>query len=209
VTVSPETPPLIFATVEEASAALRDRGMRLSTARRLVLDALFAAEGPVSAVHLAGSLAIDPTSVYRNLEVFERHGLVRHIHLGHGPGLYVLFGRHDGEYLYCERCAMVTPVAPENLDPLRAHLRDRFGYEVRFTHFALVGLCAECSEQQHQSSRGEPRAETAGDGPHPIDPIDPDRPPSDAPAHAHMHSHGDHVHSHPHTHADGAGLHRH
>ena len=30
---------------------------------------------------------------YRNLDVFERHGLVQHVHLGHGPGLYVLVGR--------------------------------------------------------------------------------------------------------------------
>ena len=81
---------------------MRARGMRLSTPRRLVLEALFAAEGPVSAEQLARALGLDVTSVYRNLEVLERHGLIRHVHLGHGPGCMSLFGRDEVEYLYCD-----------------------------------------------------------------------------------------------------------
>jgi Fur family transcriptional regulator, ferric uptake regulator len=144
-TVAAQTPPLAFDTIEEAVRAVRLKGMRLSTARRLVLEALFAAEGPVSAGHLAQTLAIDESSVYRNLEVLERHGLIRHVHLGHGPGLYALVGRHEVEYLYCERCAKVAAVTPEQLDPVRKSIKQRFGYEARFTHFAIVGLCERCA----------------------------------------------------------------
>jgi len=36
---------------------------------------------------MASRLKLVPTTVYRNLEALERHGLVRHVHLGHGPGL--------------------------------------------------------------------------------------------------------------------------
>ncbi len=151
-TLAPDAPPLSFSTVEDAIAAMRARGMRLSTPRRLILEALFTAEGPVSASQLARTLAVEATSVYRNLEVLERCGLIRHVHLGHGPGLYVLFGRHQLEYLYCDRCAGVTPVSPEQLDPLRRHLRERFGYEVSFTHFALVGVCAGCAEPSRLAS---------------------------------------------------------
>jgi Fur family ferric uptake transcriptional regulator len=193
VTLAPHTPPLSFDTVADAVAELRRRGMRLSTARRLVLEALYGADGPVSALRLSELLGIDPTSVYRNLEALERHGLVRHIHLGHGPGLYVLCSREEREYLYCESCAKVTPVAPAALDPLRRRLRERFGYEVRFTHFALVGLCTDCAARprgagttpddatrdgvghRHPHHGGEAPAAGAGDQ---------------------MHSHGDYVHSH-------------
>jgi Fur family ferric uptake transcriptional regulator len=147
-TVAPETAPLVCETVEAAADELRERGMRLSTVRRLLLEALFAADGPVSAVHLSGTLSLDATSVYRNLEVLERHGLIRHVHLGHGPGLYVLHGRDEVEYLYCDRCTLLTPVDPAQLDPLRGYLQDGFGYEVRFTHFALVGVCAGCAHGQ-------------------------------------------------------------
>ena len=144
-TVAPQTPSLHFATIDEAIAAMRNRGLRLSTARRLVLEALFGADGAVTARQLARELKIDATSVYRNLELLERVGAVRHVHLGHGAGLYVLAGRHEQEYLYCERCETVTPLAVEELDPVRELITAQFGFRAQFAHFAIVGLCERCA----------------------------------------------------------------
>ena len=144
-TGAPHTPALQFTTLEQAIDALRERGMRLSTARRLVLEALFAADGPVSAIHLATALQVDESSVYRNLEVLERHGLVRHVHLGHGPGLYLLANRPPVQYLYCEECTAVTAVGPDELEPIRELIRERFGHHPDFTHFAIVGRCSRCA----------------------------------------------------------------
>jgi Fur family transcriptional regulator, ferric uptake regulator len=144
-TVAPDVPRLAAADPTEAIRRLRDSGLRLSTARRLIIEALFAAAGPVSAPRLALELSLDESSVYRNLELLERQGLTRHVHLGHGPGLYALVGRDDGEYLYCERCSRVTLLAPEELDSVRAELRERFGHHARFTHFAIVGACEGCA----------------------------------------------------------------
>ena len=146
-TVAPEAAPLACATLDEAVAVLRERGLRLTASRRLVLEALFAADGPISADHITRTLHLDVTSVYRNLETLERQGLVRHVHLGHGPGLYALLGRGEREYLFCERCGAVTALHPEQLDPVRDQLEDTFGHHARFTHFAIVGTCAGCAGQ--------------------------------------------------------------
>jgi Fur family transcriptional regulator, ferric uptake regulator len=146
-TEAPQTPALHFDTIDQAIEAMRERGLRLSTARRLVLEALFAADGPVSAQQLSRELAIDPTSVYRNLELFERLGVVRHVHLAHGAGLYDLAGRQQFEYLYCERCATVTAVAVGGLDPVRDLIKTQFGFDARFAHFAIVGTCQQCAAQ--------------------------------------------------------------
>lgn len=143
-TVAPDVRPLVVAEPAEAIQALRDRGLRISTARRLVVEALFAAAAPVSAPQLSRELGLEESSVYRNLELLERHGLARHLHLGHGPGLYALAGRDDAEYLYCERCHRVTALAPGELDGVRAEIRRRFGHAARFDHFAIVGVCADC-----------------------------------------------------------------
>jgi Fur family transcriptional regulator, ferric uptake regulator len=143
-TSAPNVEPLAFDDLPGAVNALRERGMRLSTSRRLVLEALFAAEGPVSAEQLAEQRELELTSVYRNLETLERLGIARHVHLGHGPGLYLLVGRGQREYLYCERCGTARMVDPEQLDQVRAQIRDRFGHEARFTHFPIVGTCVEC-----------------------------------------------------------------
>ncbi|MGO9961322.1 MAG: Fur family transcriptional regulator [Solirubrobacteraceae bacterium] len=144
-TDAPDSPRLTFADLDQAVDALRQRGLRLTTPRRLVLEALFTADGPVSAERLAITLRIELTSVYRNLETLEQHGLARHVHLGHGPGLYALVGRGEREFLSCARCGSVLTVTPEQLDPVRDQLRDLFGYEARFTHFAIVGLCPACA----------------------------------------------------------------
>ncbi|MGB0091030.1 MAG: transcriptional repressor [Solirubrobacteraceae bacterium] len=154
--------------------------------RRLVLEAFFAAEGPISAAHLAHTLSIDEPSVYRNLEVLERHGLIRHVHLGHGPGLYGLVGRHEVEYLYCEHCDKVTAVRPDQLDPIRKSIKKRVGYEARFTHFAIVGVCEQCAAHPSTSSVSD-RKSTPTDG------ISPVRSGGDE----NLHSHGDYLHSHP------------
>jgi Fur family transcriptional regulator, ferric uptake regulator len=147
-TIAPDAPPVAFADLEQAVSALRGRGLRLSSARRLVLEALFAADGPLSAERIAANSELDLASTYRNLETLERHGLVRHVHFGHGPGLYVLVGRGEREYLFCEHCREVQALAPERLDPVRERIGELFGYEARFTHFAIVGTCPRCAQRR-------------------------------------------------------------
>ena len=144
-TIAPDVPRLVADSPAEAIETLRASGLRISTPRRLVIEALFAADGPVSAAALSVELSLDESSVYRNLEVLEQRGLTRHVHLGHGPGLYVLAGRDDLEFLYCERCAKVTVLDGDALDPVREQIRSRFGHSARFTHFAIVGVCASCA----------------------------------------------------------------
>lgn len=144
-TGAPEVPRLRFENLDEAISEMRRRGLRLSTARRLVLQTLFAADGPVSAEYVARAGRIDEVSVYRNLDVLERCGLVHHVHLGHGPGLYVLLGRGEREYLFCDRCGAVGAVTPGQLNPVRELIEDLFGYAARFTHFPIVGVCARCA----------------------------------------------------------------
>jgi Fur family ferric uptake transcriptional regulator len=170
--------------------------MRLSTARRLVLDALFAADGPVSASYLAKALHVDESSVYRNLETLERHGVVRHVHLGHGPGLYTLVNRPEVHYLYCESCDAVTEAAPDELEPILQAIRDQFGHEPDFHHFAIVGRCRRCAGRPrgHEEQTGVPHQAEDHVHNHQVA----ERHPSEA--HRHLHSHGDYLHSHPHTH---------
>lgn len=220
-TVSPDVPPLVARTLGDAVAALRKRGLRLSTSRRLVLEALFAADGPVSAEYVARRSSLDAASVHRNFETLERHGLVRHVHLGHGPGLYALLGRGEREYLYCDRCGAVRALPAKDLDPVRKRIKERYGYETRFSHFAIVGRCGSCSAQV---PRGAPaQSSTPGERAKVDEPHEHDHPRSHRHQHGggvvhehahterdhehvdheHEHSHGDHVHAHQHVHQEG------
>jgi Fur family ferric uptake transcriptional regulator len=155
VTASHAAPAVAVPTLAAALQSLRDRGLRASSARRLVLGALFAADRPVSAGEIAAGMGgrlppCDVATVYRNLETLEAAGLVRHCHLGHGPGLYELAGRPRRDYLVCDSCGAVRAADPRTLAGLRSLLRDRLGFEPRFDHFPLIGLCAECNPDEEE-----------------------------------------------------------
>ncbi|MGI8845242.1 MAG: Fur family transcriptional regulator [Thermoleophilaceae bacterium] len=156
-TQAPRRAPLAFDDLDGVLAAIRERGGRVSTARRIVLEAVFAADGPVSAEYIADGLGgrvmrSDVTSVYRNLELLEELGVLRHVHLGHGPGLYALESQAGREYLVCERCGRVDAIDPSQLDGVRKQIREKFGFQAGFAHFPIVGLCAACATESHVGS---------------------------------------------------------
>ncbi len=147
----PHTGPVVQAPgVADAVAVMRERGLRVSSVRRLMLEALYASAEPMTAERLAGLVGgqtgTDVASIYRNLETLEQVGLVRHFHLGHSPGLYVRAGGGVREYLVCSSCHRTRAVEPEELDDVREALSRRFGWQADFTHDPIVGLCPECAD---------------------------------------------------------------
>ena len=149
-TVPHRTPPLAAQSVENAVALLRTKGLRVSSARRLVIEALFAADRPLTAEEIAAGLegwlpSSDLASVYRNLDTLEELGLVRHFHVGHGPGRYALASAGELEFVTCEQCGAFETVPPGRLDAARELIERETGYRPRFSHFPIVGTCAKCT----------------------------------------------------------------
>jgi Fur family ferric uptake transcriptional regulator len=154
-TLAPERTPAAIRDADDAFRLLRASGHRVSLPARLVLEALFDADRPVSADELAAlaDMELDASSVYRNLERLQQLGVVSHVHPGHGPGLYAVARGRDQEYLVCDRCHRLTPLDPGRLDPIRDSLRASFGHHAHFTHFPIHGVCARCATLE---SGGDP-----------------------------------------------------
>ena len=138
--------PIQVRDVDDVAEAVRRTGGRLTAARRAVVDALFAAEGPVPAEQIAAG-RLDLASVYRTLERLEELGVVRHVHLGHGAGVYALSRGSNRDYLVCERCGRVKTVSSAELERAREEIREATGYEPRFSHFPIHGLCQGCARK--------------------------------------------------------------
>jgi len=142
-------------TLDDALDVLQQRGRRLSAARRVILEVLFAADGPMTAEAIGAEIdgrppRSDRASTYRNLETLQELGLVTHVHLGHGPGLYALAGAGEREYLVCDRCHDVRAMPPRQLDEIRALVLERFAFQARFDHFPVFGLCAACAVEKRE-----------------------------------------------------------
>ena len=62
---------------------------------------------------------------------------------------YTLAASGDVEFVSCERCGAFEAVPPARLDRARTLIERETGYRARFSHFPLVGACADCLTQEH------------------------------------------------------------
>ena len=153
-TVAHRTEALLAPSLTAAVVALRTRGMRVSSTRRKLLETLFRAPRPLPADALAGGL--DLASVYRNLDALEAVGLVRHVHVGHGPGLYALAARRGTGYAACERCGRHVALAPDALAAVHDAVLSATGFASDFSHFPIVGVCPDCTADHGEEHHAHP-----------------------------------------------------
>jgi len=153
-TVAHRTDALLAPSLTAAVVALRTRGMRVSSTRRALLERLFRAPRPLPAEQLAGGL--DLASVYRNLDALEGVGLVRHVHVGHGPGLYALAGRPGNGHAACERCGLHVAIDRRGLDEIRSAVLRATGLASDFAHFPIVGICPDCAPHVRKEHHAHP-----------------------------------------------------
>jgi Fe2+ or Zn2+ uptake regulation protein len=145
--------------VEEVLSLLRARGGRVTTARRQLLEALFASAGHRTAEDLAAEIQarapdIHLSTIYRNLDELERLGVIVHTHLGHGPASYHLSSSAHG-HLVCERCGLTLEAPEELFASLSKGAEGRFGFHIDPRHFAVLGRCAGCSTSTRRPSSGD------------------------------------------------------
>ena len=133
---------------EDWRARLRERGYRLTPQRELILEAVdalgHATPDEVLAEVRKSSSALNVSTVYRNLEVLEELGLVRHAHLSDRAPTYHSVRDQEHFHLKCRNCHRVISVDPEVLEPLLARLRADHAFEADVGHLTVFGTCQEC-----------------------------------------------------------------
>jgi Fur family ferric uptake transcriptional regulator len=134
---------------------LRSEGLRITSARRAICEALASSQDEhLDAAELRGRAEersgkpIDQSTVYRTLDVLERLGVLHHVHLGHGPAIVHLSAETGHQHLVCERCSKTVDIPMGEVADAFDSLARTHGFSsVQGSHFALVGLCDECSNR--------------------------------------------------------------
>lgn len=138
-------------TADDLIAGLRTNGHRITAARRAVCRVVAAAGSQhltATDVHervLLDGTQVDQSTVYRTLEALEEAGLVRHGHLGHGPAVYHLSEEASHQHLVCSNCGRTVVIDGQQMSAITADIADWTGFVVDVDHFALAGLCSDCS----------------------------------------------------------------
>ena len=144
-----------FETIEDVLTGLRERGVRATNARRLLLAALFRDRKHRSVEELAGQVQaqapdVNISTIYRNLDELVRLGVIDRSYLGGGPAAYHLASARHG-HLVCEQCGAMTEVPSELFRGVTETLASRYGFAVDPHRFGAIGRCADC--QRHDADR--------------------------------------------------------
>jgi Fur family transcriptional regulator, ferric uptake regulator len=134
----------------ELKLALKQRGLRMTPQRQLILDAVASMHGHLSAEQVYQHVVrafpdVNISTVYRTLEVLEELGVVRHTHFHDGVAQYERTDEPQHHHMVCSRCGKDVEVELELLQPLAEQLKRRYGFEADLAHSAIVGLCRTCA----------------------------------------------------------------
>lgn len=127
----------------------RERGMRWTPQRRVVVEVLAGTDGHITGAELvercrAREPQTIPSTVYRTLDVLEELGLVRHGHGADGREEFHVGPKSAHGHLYCSSCGASWEIgAGQAAEIVRAFRRER-GFEVDLSHVTVVGLCNDC-----------------------------------------------------------------
>lgn len=129
---------------------LEKKGVRVTSIRMLVLDALMRASRTMSLADLETELeTVDKSSIFRTLEVFEANHLVHSIDDGTGSMKYEICEGEDSctvadmhTHFYCEMCHKTYC-----LKEINAPLVDLpEGFTVHSVNYIIKGICSSCRE---------------------------------------------------------------
>ena len=130
---------------------LRERGLRATPQRRLVLRAVselgHATPEQVCEFVQSESASLNLSTVYRALELLEGLGVVSHTHLQHGSPTYQVADHVDHLHLVCRRCGSITEADLALAGPLADSVAAGHGFRTDLSHLSLHGVCGQCQAQ--------------------------------------------------------------
>lgn len=128
---------------------LRNKGYRLTPQRELVLRAVErlghgTPDEILAAVHEESS-AVNISTIYRNLELLEELGLVRHAHLSDRAPTYHSARQPAHVHLVCRSCHVILEAPVDDVSTFTESLRAKHGFVTDVGHLTVFGRCAECA----------------------------------------------------------------
>ena len=132
--------------------ALKERGIRLTRQRRVILEVMDAAEQHLDVDQiLERAQKIDPevhlVTVYRTIDLLKKQGLIDELDLLHLRGdrhYYETHGPRDHIHVACLRCGKVREFESRLYEQLKAQIATDCDIQVTVTRTEVGGICNEC-----------------------------------------------------------------
>jgi Fur family transcriptional regulator, ferric uptake regulator len=134
--------------VDDVIELLRQRGLRMTPQRRVIVAEIMKTQGHISPTALARKVQADmpgvnASTIYRTLALLEEAGVLAHAHL-EGGAEYHRTEDAGHVHLACSRCGAADNLSIDEAAALQKLIEQHHGFWPDLTHFAISGLCAEC-----------------------------------------------------------------
>ncbi|HUQ93308.1 MAG TPA: transcriptional repressor [Bryobacteraceae bacterium] len=132
--------------------SLRERGVRLTRQRKILLDLIDGSGKHLDAeqlFHMAQQQdpKLNRVTVYRTLKLLKAGGLVDELDLMHYGGdqhYYETRMKQEHAHVICMRCGKVEEFFGEPLARLRKQVESHFGFQILMTRTEIGGYCSHC-----------------------------------------------------------------
>ena len=91
---------------------------------------------------------ISLSTVYRNLQLFKKMGLIEERHFAEEHHHYEVKPTDEHQHLFCLDCGKVVEFACPLSNEFRRDIGMRYGFEVSGVEVRMTGLCSECLEEK-------------------------------------------------------------
>jgi Fur family ferric uptake transcriptional regulator len=138
--------------LDSMQGSLRQRGVRLTRQRQILLDLIDKSGEHLDAERLF-QLAkerdpkLNRVTVYRTLKMLKTGGLVDELDLMHHEGdqhYYETRLKQEHAHVICLRCGKVEEFFGEPLQRLRRQIETHFGFQVLLARTEVGGYCSHC-----------------------------------------------------------------
>ena len=138
--------------------SLRERGIRLTRQRRILLDLIDQSGEHLDAETLFQMAKekdpkINRVTIYRTLKLLKLGGLVDELDLMHYGGdqhYYETRQKREHAHVICLRCGKVEEFYGEPLDMLRSQVESFFGFQIVLARTEVGGYCPNCQALRAQ-----------------------------------------------------------
>ena len=134
---------------KELEAALKQRGLRLTTQRFAIAKTFFQTDGHLNADDLCTAVrvehpAIGQATVYRTLKLLEEIGLASSSNFGSNSARFEANHGHHHDHLVCTKCDTIIEFLNEEIENLQDRIAEEHGFVLTSHRMELFGLCKSC-----------------------------------------------------------------
>jgi Fur family transcriptional regulator, ferric uptake regulator len=133
---------------------LKEKGLKLTPQRRLIVDIIHDAGAHLTAEDIIASVqkkmpGVNKSTIYRTLDLLEENGCV---FKSEANERFIYHHAEEGHHhhLVCNRCGKIIECEENIFQPVENTVLKDYGFRIDFQHVVMNGLCSECKSKSKQ-----------------------------------------------------------